>query len=250
MKTPGIGDNKMPLLDEYQGLVDDKLKALDEWEKYKDVPDEEVAERLRDYIAGVKALASDTESMRKDEKQPFLDKAARVDDKWRPLTDRLRRALEFVEGKLDRYMREKKRKQAEEERKAREAAAEARRVQEEAVKQAADAKRASERIENEARASEAGKLARKNERVAEKAAAPTRVASATGMTRAAGFARERKAKVVDPKKAFATLMKKPAAKMALLVEMERQANTLIRASHGADIDLPGFEINEGDKLRA
>lgn len=250
MTRGGIGDNSGTRLVEYQQLVEDKLKALDDWEKIKVIPDEEVAERMRDFIAGVNSLLSDVDAMRKDEKQPFLDQANRVDDRWNPLKNRLQRVADWAKAKLDAYMREKKRQAEERERIAREAAAAERRKQEDAARKAAEAKRASDRIEAEARAAEAAKNAKRAERVADKAAAPTRVASATGMTRAAGFAKERKAQVTDPKKAFAALIKSASDRAALIEEMERLANARIRASRGADITIPGFEITEQDKLRA
>lgn len=250
MKTPGIGDNSGSRIDEYAELVEDKLKGLDEWERYKDIPDEEVAERLRDYIAGVKGLDKDVDTLRRDEKQPFLDQAARVDDRWNPLRDRLRRALQYVENKLDRYMREKKRLQLEKEALARKAANDARLKKEAAEKAAADALRVSERIEAEARAVTAGKEEKRAERVADKAAAPTRVASATGISRSAGFAKERKATVVDRRKALTAICKNAADAAAIDAELERLANARIRASRGAPIAIPGFEITEQDKLRA
>ena len=126
-----IGHNAPP--DEFQMLEEDIESAASDalrWlESVGELERDEDADKAANWRDALKKRAKKAEALRKDEKQPHMDAAREVDQKFKPIIDRAEKSAKTLADALTRLGR---RRQEEERRKAEEA----RRAAEEARKKA------------------------------------------------------------------------------------------------------------------
>ncbi len=163
--------------------VDAFLKGLDIWTQRGDIT-EATAPKANDFLTGLKRLEKKAEAMCKDQRKPHMDAAAAVSAAWKPLSERIEKAIAVITPMLNAY----KRKADEAARaKAAAAAAEAeklRRAEEDARLAAAHAASESERIKAEEQAAALEKQAKTQEKAATKTSAV--IESASGLANRRG----------------------------------------------------------------
>lgn len=175
------------------------------------------AEAVRDIIARGQALAKRIEAARKAAKEPHLEAGKAVDAEFKPALERAGEATKGVKSKLQSYLiakQEVERKAAEEARKAAEALADDAVLSERAAEQAKEAEKRAE--------------------------ASGRVASHSGLARAASLRTVRRVVVTD----YAALVAYYATDRGVCDAAEKAANAAVRSAKGADIQIPGCTIEE------
>lgn len=187
--------------DEFVELVANQLKGLDVWDKREKL-DDELAPRANDFIKGLKKLKKEGKEARKAEKLPHTEAAAAVDTWWKQQADKIDKALAVITPKVEAFLKEK---EAEKQR----AAALAAKQKQQALDDAdaaraavAHAGSASQRIEAETRAEQAEKDAATAAKAEKSAAAPARVASATGLAQNTGLRTVWSVDIEDRKRAI------------------------------------------------
>ena len=175
------------------------------------------------------AISSRADTQRKAEKQPHMDAAKSVDDRWRDIVDVGKDFATRLKRHLDAWLREQDRLEQERQRKAREEAEKARRdADAAAAKAAAEARSDADRQAAEQAAQDA----------ADRAAAAERDAQARNATAGRTGARVAlrtfvSAKVTDYDAALTALKTHPEIKALV----ETLANRAVKAGH----ELPGVE---------
>jgi colicin import membrane protein len=182
------------------------LKGADVWAT-RDTLDADLAARATDFVGGAKKLRKQADEARKVEKQPHADKVKEVDGWWGALDTKIEKLLKSTADKLTAYARieqERKQREAEEARRKVEAAEQARKDAELA---AAAATTESARIEAEAQADVAARNVKEASREEKRAAAPVKVASATGLARTGSMRKVWAVKIDDLTRAMLHLKK-------------------------------------------
>lgn len=246
-----IGHNRPPAYDgeklaELKNSGSDFADAAGEWmdlAKKEGITTEDQAEKLNDFITGARALWKKTDEQRKADKKPHDEAGKEVQAVYAVPLGVLKECGDRAKGLLAPYLVEKERKQREAERIAREKAEAERKAAEEAAAQAEARNDVAGAVEAEARKKEAEKAEKKASREQK-----TNVGSFTGGGKAAGLRKVRSVEVESFGMATATLFANPDTKAAMLAEMIRLGNQLVRKADYDGSELPGFNVTEGSKL--
>lgn len=234
-----IGGNRPPPYDAdtLAAFDAESAKFLDgavAWLEAGEIKDEDGAARLNDFIAGVKKRLKAADEMRKAEKKPHDDAGKAVQAAYKPVLDKLDRAVAKVSPLLTAWMTaQEEKRQAEARRRAEEAEA-ARAAAEAAAAKAAEKSDIAAEIEAEAaltRAEEAQKEA------ARFAKGRTQVSSATGGGRTASLRTQKVVTVKNLRVLFMHYADHPVVAECL----QKLAAADVR---GGAADIPGIEITE------
>lgn len=258
---PGLGHNLPPTALTLEHLLEREAELTQTgnvWlQSTAEIADQEQADALTGFLKQVALLRSDADATRKTEKQPFLDGAAAVDEKYRPVIQRADTTKRLLEPRLTAYHQRKRqeqeaeaRRQREEAERARRAAEEERRKAEELVR-AAEAGRLSEAdnvIGQIQRAEEVAREAEAAEKAAKEAASAKVHTGAQyavgGRKRAASLRTHTVITVSDVKKAAAYLARIGAPE--LIEACEKAGRRIHRADPNAA--LPGFTITTEERI--
>ena len=261
LRSAGIGHNSGASGDVFERLTarDAELtRTANIWiANTKAVEDQETADALSGFLKQVTLLRSDADAARKNEKQPHLDAARAVDEKWRPLIERCDNTKRLLEPRLQAYLQKKRREQEEEARRQREEAERKRREAEEAQRRAEELIRAAEAgtldegtnvVGAIQRAEEVAREAEAAAKAAEKAASAKVMAGGQytvgGRKKSTSLRTYTTVKVVDLKACAAYLVKIKAPE--LVEACEKAARRLYRANPEAPI--PGTEVVTEERI--
>lgn len=237
-----FGGNSPPPFDPdvVEALNDEGAKFLDAaavWIENGDLDSEDDAQRLNDFITGIKKRKSATETARKGAKKPHDDAGKLVQAAFLPIAKKMDLALSKVAPLLTKWMNKKRdEEQAEIERKRKEAEF----AQQEADRKAAAAAARNDisgEIDAQAEREEADKQAKDAERAAKKG---TQVSSATGGGRTASLRTYVEVSMVNPRVAFMRYNGHPALDDCLtkLAQVEARSKDF-----NPETDtIPGFDI--------
>lgn len=204
-----------------------------QWLDLKVLDTEEDASRLNDFLAGARKLSKTIDERRKAAKKPFDDAAGEVQRAFAPLVDALSKATQRVEPMLKDYLRRKAAEdQAERTRRIQEADNRAREA-----KIAADQAASRNDVVGEAAAEAAQKQAAALQKAAERQVA-TRVASATGGTKAVGLRTVRVAVLININQAFMAFRDAPEVAELLTTLAQR----IVRAAAYDGASINGFNV--------
>lgn len=238
----GIGHNNPPAYDAdiAKGFAEkaaEWLNAAQVWIKKGKLETSDDAERLNDFITGVKANKKAADAQRVLEKKVHDEAGKAVQAAYKPVLEKLDLAVQRVNPLLTDWMNEKERERlAEVERQRKEAAAaaaEAQRIADEAAKSGdlgaeVDAQAAKEAAEEQAKA------------VARSAKNTTKTASATGGGRTASLRSYNVVKIKNQKVAIMHYMDHP--KMAAFLVGLAEADARLASFDPEKDSIPGFTI--------
>lgn len=231
---PGVGHNQPPDsdFDDLKARANDFGQSAVEWGQ-AGVDDDQNAALLKEFVSGARALIKEIEEMRTARKQPYLDAGRAIDAQFKPLRDAVEKAGKTAKDLLTSYLTKKERELVEQRR----------REAEEAAKREAEAQAAAAEAERQGdmvAAAEAQERAEREAQAAEKAAAPeaTRARVTGGAGNAMSMRAFRVAQIDVLPLALAHYKHHPEIAAAIV----RIANVEIRASKGADIEIPGIKI--------
>ena len=244
---PGLGHNNPPdalglrkdVAEAHAAKAAEFLDAAGAWLKAGDIPDEEQAKKLNDFMAGVRAVKDGAEEDRVKDRAPINKLGQEIQDAYNPIKKKLDAALNKVDPLMRDWMRREKNRKAAEARKAKEEAEAAARAAEEAAAKAA----ARNDISGQVDAEKAAKDAEKARKAAEKKeAAPVRVGSATGGAKTRGQRTTWVAEIDDMRIAFMRYCTAPELQDCLLKLAAAEARS-------KDFDprtqtIPGFTLHE------
>lgn len=144
----GVGDNAEDLHPRYAAEVEKLLRSADTWAGEDAKPIQSAAEAgiLQAAIDQARAWEKKVEQARVDEKEPWLAGSRRVDEKWKPLKDRLAAVLASLKKPMTAWLRREEQRIAAEREAARKAAEEARAKADEEARKAAATGRASDKL--------------------------------------------------------------------------------------------------------
>ncbi len=213
MSPPKIGDNNPPPYDpaEVEKLDAEGaqfLEAAAKWVENGDLASEEDAQRLNDFINGVKKRQKITDDARKAAKKPHDEAGKAVQAAYVPVIEKMKKASEKVGPILSKWLTKKdeeRRAEAERQRK------EAEFKQQEADRKAAEAAARNDisgEIDAEAARKEADEAAKEAARAAK---ARSNVASATGGGRTASLRTYVEVEVTNPRVLFMRYQSHPDA---------------------------------------
>lgn len=245
--TPGIGHNSRVVAPE---ILEDARKTVEKFESAAadwrailklhggEIVGEAEAEKMNDFIAGLRKAYKTTDDTRKKEKAFYDDQAKEVQKLFAPLLTAIQKITDEMKAPLGAYVERK----AEEERERKAAALKA------AQEAAAEALRLSQAAEERgdyvgaAQAEEAAKAAAKAEKQAAKPV-KTNIGSFTGGGRTAAIRTTRFAKVMNWNVAFMQVATHPRVREAILSAL----NENIRAKDFSG-EIPGVQIVEERKI--
>lgn len=236
------GHNNPPPFDpkEVEALSGEANGFLDtagKWIEAGDIKSEANAQRLNDFIAGVRKRKTHTDNARKEAKKPHDDAGKAVQAAYTPIITKLECAISKVQPLATKWL-EKKDEEARQE--AARKAEEARRQREEAERLAAQAEQRHD-VSGEVDAEAAKKAADQAEKDAARAAKQSaKVSSATGGTRSMGLRTNREAKIVNMRSLFFHYADHPKVAECL----KSLADADIRAKDVDEAKIPGIEIVE------
>lgn len=138
---PPAGHNEPPIYDEaeYQALAEkvrDFADAAGAWADKARVSDEDQAQRLNDFLAGLSGVKKQVEARRKAEKEPHLAAGRTVDAAFKKLTDALAKSEKMAKTILTDWLKEQEAKRQERQRRLAEELAQKRREAEAAAQAA------------------------------------------------------------------------------------------------------------------
>lgn len=261
LRSTGMGHNSGATDDTFEKLLarEAELKQTGNlWlANTNAIQDQETADALSGFLKQVTLLRSDADAARKNEKQPHLDAARAVDEKWNPLIKRADKTKELLEPRLKAWLQKKRREQEEEARRQREEAERKRREAEEAQRKAEELVRAAEAgqlsdttdvIGNIQRAEEAAREAAAAEKAAKEAAAAKVLAggqyTVNGRKKSTSLRTHTVISVTDLKACAAYLVKIKAPE--IIEACEKAARRLHRANPEAPI--PGTTVTTEERL--
>lgn len=250
---PRAGDNSGDVFATARADIEERaskfLAGVDVWAERKEITTDDLAARANDFLTGAKRLLSEAEEARKAEKQPHLDAGRAVDESWAALKTRIEKVIGVVRPMIDAFAKAKAARQRAEAEAARKRAEDAARQAREAEEAAKNAMTPSARIEAEERVAAAQQAQEHEQRKAERASAPVKIASATGLANNRGLKTIRKAKIVSLGAALAHYKNNPALADAILT----LANADLR--HSPTVDgvkriptIPGIEFEESQEI--
>lgn len=238
----GIGANNPPPFDPdvVEALNDEGAKFLDAaavWIENGDLDSDDDAQRLNDFIAGIKKRKTATETARKAAKKPHDDAGKLVQAAFLPIAKKMDLALSKVTPMLTKWMNKKRdEEQAEIERKRKEAEF----AQQEAdrkITAAATRNDISGEVDAQAAKEEADEQAKDVERAARKG---TQVSSATGGGRTASLRAYVEVDLINSRVAFMRYNGHPALDDCLTKLAQAEART---KDFNPETDtIPGFTI--------
>lgn len=203
-QTPAAGHNRGPhydealvakLTEETNGFLD----AAGTWLDNGEIDKEADAERLNDFIKGLKKRRREIDTARSDAKRPHDDAGKAVQAAFKPVLASVDKAVVKVEPLLTAFLQKKQR---EKEEAAKAAAEAARKAEEEAQAKAAKAASRND-VAGEAAAEAAQEEAEQARKEADRAAkSRAGVSSATGGARKASLRRTVHVDVINPRVAF------------------------------------------------
>ena len=219
--------------DHVEGYKETLARFKADADKYAEVT-EDNAQFIRDHIGYGNKLANEIDSTRDELKRPHLEAGRKIDGAYKPLIETCDDIVKAMKRKLAAFLDAR-------EREAKRIAEEAKRKLEEAERLAAKA--AEEPEEDAFLAATAPTVdlvaAHVEAKVAEgQAFAASRVSSAAGGFAATSLRTKRSAKVTDWSALAAHYLNRGEVRAVL----EQLANSDIRHSKGAEIDIPGVEI--------
>jgi DNA repair exonuclease SbcCD ATPase subunit len=219
--------------DHVEGYKETLARFKADADKYAEVT-EDNAQFIRDHIGYGNKLAKEIDSTRDELKRPHLEAGRKIDGAYKPLIETCDDIVKAMKRKLAAFLDAR-------EREAKRIAEEAKRKLEEAERLAAKA--AEEPEEDAFLAATAPTVdlvaAHVEAKVAEgQAFAASRVSSAAGGFAATSLRTKRSAKVTDWSALAAHYLNRGEVRAVL----EQLANSDIRHSKGAEIDIPGVEI--------
>lgn len=224
-------------LDDAKARVGRAQEAAAQWRPVE-VEDQQTAEKLNDFLAGVRKLEKAVDAEREAQKRPHDEAAKAVQGAFKPLLEVLDKIAKEAKAKLTAFA-------VAEQKRAAEVAAAQRKAAEEAARAAAqEAAKAAARgdLLGQAEAEEAAKAA---EKVATTAvAAPARIGSATGAGRTAALRTTRYGEVTSWPQVYSRYRDHPDVKAVL----QRLVDAEIRAAKGAAIEIPGVIVREKQEV--
>ena len=240
----GVGHNNPPetpyradVVEAHKELSDRHLEAAKAWKKMGDIQDEETAEKLNDFRAGIKLVIKDVDDDRKKDKKPYDDAGKAVQTAYVPIIDALKEAIKLTDVTMARWLADAKRRKDAEARAQREAEeARLRQIEEEkkAAEEEGDAKAL---VDLQKQEKAAAKAITKTDRASNQKA---QVKSATGAGRTTSVREIKHAKVVKIGPCFSYFRDDPAV-LELLTNLATQA---IRRGE----DVPGVEVKTEQKV--
>lgn len=246
--APGIGHNEPPavapeVIEAARETVEQFEKDAADWRAVLkahggEIVSEEEAERLNDFIAGLRKAHQKTDASRKKEKSFYDEKAKAVQSAFRPYLEAIKAIADEMKAPLNAYAQ---RKEAE----ARERQAAAAKAAQEAAQEAqrrAEAAQDRGDYVGAAEAEEAAKAAEKARRQAGKTA-KVNIGSFTGGGRTAAVRTTRRAEVINWNVAFMQVSSDPGVREAIVSAL----NARIRAKDFSGA-MPGVKIVEERKI--
>lgn len=235
-----IGDNRPPPFDperhaELVTRIDPFMKVCDAMRAAGEITSDDQAQRLADHIAGMRGLGKLVEETRIAEKKPHDEAAGAVQEAFKPLADRLTRAIAAMLALQTAWL-DKKAQAAEAARLKREAEAnELRAAAEKAAAAAAgsiDGELEAERLAKAADAAEksAGRVEKVN------------VGSATGAGRTIAMRKVRKAEIINVNLLFVRYRSHP--KLLEVLQQLADADVRAKAINEANAAFCGVIIKE------
>ncbi len=232
--SPGIGHNRP---DEYEAVKDRVARLVDAanvWlDKVPEITDDDRAGKASDFIGQLTAEIKKVEDTRKTEKQPHMDAAKAVDEKYKPLVTLLDRAKALLRPRLAAWLQKKEAEKAAAEKKAREEAEAAQRAAEEAHRKAQQATS----VEDVVDAEEAARKAEAARKEADRIGREKVGAKGAYSDRSTGLRTYRIGEIVDIDKVF----DRYRGNADVIGALQRCVNADIR--HGAK-RIPGVKIVE------
>lgn len=246
--SAGLGHNHPPpfdpdILTELVGRTDEFMATSTRIRRdFAPIQTEEHAQLLTDHIAGLRGLTKQIDTARVTAKKPHDDAGKAVQDAFKPVLDRVDKALKAMLDIQTEYGRrkaeEERKRKAEEERLAAEARAEAERLAAEAAKSGdLDAEVAADQAKKDAEALE--KQAARDVK--------TNIQSATGAGRTISMVKVREAQITNISLVFVRYRTNPK-----LVEcLQALANADVRAKEitEANAGIYGMKIIETERAR-
>ncbi|BBU58547.1 hypothetical protein KU6B_48120 [Mameliella alba] len=239
---PGMGHNAPPVfrqevVDAHAAKASEFLDAAGEWLEAGAIETEERAAQLTDFITGLKAVKSKIEEDRKTDKKPHDDAGKAVQAAYKPLADKIDKALGKVNPLMGAYLSKVEAEQRAEAERKRKEAEEAQRAAEEKARQA----QARHDVSGEYDAEEAQKAAEKAHKDADRAAkARPKASSATGGGRAISMRTVWTAELADMKAAFMQFADHPEVEAVLVRLAEAKARS--RDFDPTKQTIPGFTL--------
>jgi len=234
---PPMGHNGPP--DPAAERAAEIIAAANRWATERpELTDQDMADKCSAFLDQITAATKSVEAAKKTEKQPHMDAARAVDEKWKPWAEKLAVADRLLRPKLTAWLAKLRMQQDEAARLARE---EARRKADEAARAAAEAEKVQaggDVIGATVKADEAARAAAEAEKVAAKAAtAPVNIKSSLG-ARTKSLRTNWRADVTDLPKAVWHYRHHP--KMAALVQELANADARAMArEQGGKSTIPG-----------
>lgn len=237
-----IGDNNPPPYDpsEVEKLNAEGaqfLEAAAQWIENGDLTSEEDAQRLNDFIAGVKKRQKIADEARKTAKKPHDDAGKAVQAAYVPIIDKMKKAAEKVNPLLSVWLNKKEAERQEEVKRQQEAADFAREEAERKAKEAAARNDISGEIDAKAAQKVADDAAKEAARLAK---AKSNVSSATGGGRTASLRKVIEVEVTNPRALFMRYAEHPDLLECLRNLAAREART--SAFDAEKDEIPGAKI--------
>lgn len=235
-QNPGLGHNGGPSLND---RVSELVETANRWITERPIiEDEETAQKCSAFIDQINLELKAVEKDKKDEKQPVLDAAKAIDDRYKKLATLLETAKNLLVPARTAYLKKMQQKADEE-------AAERRRIAEEAARKAQEAAKAAQQAANPVEATvaaqeaaEAAQQAQKEAQQAERA--PVNLKSAYG-GRTASLRTTWHARVTDHKLAVKYYLKHP--KLAeLILQLANADARAFGKDRGTTSGIPGVEF--------
>jgi len=234
------GDNKPPFV--RGGVVNQHdtkamafLDAAGEWLKLEKITNAADAEKLVDFIAGVKTIIKLVDEDRAKDKKPYDDAGKAVQRAYLPIMEKMQKAVDRVTPMQTAWLMKLRDEQRAEADAQRAAAAKATLAAEQLALQAASRND----ISGEVDAEEAIKVAAAMKRDADRAySAKPIVSSASGGARSASLREVKTVKITNIRFLFMALQEDPAVVEALL----SAASARVRSKDYVDGSLPGIEV--------